>query len=133
MKNFIWILALIISSGMYAQEGGNLAGTIKDNEVFDEGVVFAEVRLRDTEFSTQTNFRGNFEFKGLTAGSYLLEVSYAGYETLEIPVEVKDGESTQITGAMSAKKLSLEDLSSVMSETRKNSGVTSDMKSPGEK
>lgn len=133
MKNFIWIFALIVSGSMYAQETGTLAGTIKDNEVFYEGVVFAEVRLKDTDFKTQTNFRGNFELKGLTPGNYLLEVSYAGYETLEIPVEVKDGESTQITGTMSAKRLSLEEFSSVMSETSKNTGSPSDINSSGKK
>ncbi|GGD48563.1 carboxypeptidase-like regulatory domain-containing protein [Muriicola marianensis] len=125
MKNFIWIFALLISTGIYAQEAGKLAGTIKDQEVFDEGVVFADVRLKDTEFKTQTNFRGNFELKDVTPGSYTLEVTYAGYETLEIPVEIKKGELTRVSSAMSAKSLSLEDLSAVMSETSERNNPTS--------
>ena len=119
MKNFILVLALLFSAGMSAQETGALTGTIKDQEVFDEGVVFASVRLVETEFQTQTNFRGNFELKGVNPGRYTLEVTYAGYETLEMPVEVREGEVTRISTAMSAKRLSLEELSTAMSATSK--------------
>jgi acetolactate synthase small subunit len=128
MKNLVWVLALILSSGLYSQESGNLAGTIKDQEVFDDGVVFAQVRLRDTEFKTQTNFKGNFEMKDVSPGHYTLEVTYAGYETLEIPVEVKQGELTRISSAMSAKRLSLDDLNSAISETHKESESQSETK-----
>ncbi len=133
MKNFIWIIALLLSSGLYAQESGNLTGTIKDQEVFDEGVVFAQVRLKDTEFKTQTNFRGNFELKNIYPGTYILEVSYAGYDTLEIPVLIQAGESTEITQFMSAKMLSMEDLSSLKvkpaaSSTNRESDLGADRK-----
>ncbi len=119
MKNFIWILALIFTAGLYAQESGDLKGTIKDQEVFDEGVVFASVRLVETDFRTQTNFRGNFELKGVNPGKYTLEVTYAGYETLKMPIEIKEGEVTHISRAMSANRLSMEELSTAMSATSK--------------
>ena len=119
MKNFILILALIFSAGVSAQETGVLTGTIKDQEVFDEGVVFASVRLVETELKTQTNFRGNFELKGVHPGKYTLEVTYAGYETLEMPVEIKEGEVTRISSGMAARRLSLDELSTAMSATSK--------------
>ncbi len=133
MKNFIWIVALLLSSGLYAQESGNLTGTIKDQEVFDEGVVFAQVRLKDTEIKTQTNFKGNFQLKNISPGTYILEVSYAGYDTLEIPVLIQAGESTEITQFMSAKMLSMEDLSSLKvkpaaSSTNRESDLGADRK-----
>ncbi len=133
MKYLLWLLTMLFCSGLYAQEPGILSGTIKDQEVFDEGLVFARVRLKDTDLSTQTNFRGNFELKNIAPGTYTLEVSYAGYETLEIPVLIRAGESTEITHFMSAKMLSMEDLSSLkvkpaVSSTNRESELGTDLK-----
>lgn len=117
MKHLIWIAILLISLGIQAQDSGKLAGTIKDNEVPGEGVVFADVRLKEIDYKTQTNFRGNFEIGDVAPGNYTIEVSYLGYETLEIPVEIKKGELTRIGVVLSARSLSFDDLSSLQTKS----------------
>lgn len=93
---------------------GKLTGTIMDQEVFNEGVVFAQVSLKGTDIHTQTNFRGNFEIRDLEPGRYTLNIVYPGYETLEIPVQIKKGEPTHIAHHMAAKTLDFEDLASLL-------------------
>ena len=113
MRNLLLLAALLFTLGVSAQDIGKLTGTITDQEVLDEGVVFAQVSLKGTSFKTQTNFRGNFEFRDLSTGNYTVQVTYPGYETLEIPVEIKKGEPTHIARYMAAKTLSFEDLASI--------------------
>ncbi len=122
MKNLLVLLLLLCTASMYSQAAGSLAGTITDQEVFNEGVVFAEVRLKNTDVKVQTNFRGNFEIKDVEPGAYTLEVSYAGYETLEIPVIVKGKEVTHIARSMAAKQLSIEDMS-LLDTAKENSDI----------
>lgn len=111
MKNLVLLLLLISSASMYSQVEGTLTGTITDQEVYNQGIVFAEIKLKGTELKTQTNFRGNFEIKYIAPGNYTLEVRYLGYETLQIPIIINGNEITQIASSMAAKQLSLEDMS----------------------
>jgi hypothetical protein len=122
MKNLLVLLLLLCTASMYSQTAGSLVGTITDQEVFNEGVVFAEVRLKNTDVKVQTNFRGNFEIKDVEPGTYTLEVSYAGYETLEIPVIIKGMEVTHIASSMAAKQLSMEDMS-LLDTAKENSDI----------
>jgi predicted phage tail protein len=46
-------------------------------------MAFATVALTNTYITTVTNSAGDFEFKNLKAGDYVLSVSYLGYEIQE--------------------------------------------------
>ncbi|NNJ88068.1 MAG: carboxypeptidase-like regulatory domain-containing protein, partial [Eudoraea sp.] len=106
----------------YSQVEGTLAGTITDQEVYNEGIVFADVRLKNTDIKVQTNFRGNFEIKDIEAGNYTVEVSYLGYETLEIPVVIQGNEVTIVASSMAAKQLGMEDMT-LLDITKKNNDI----------
>lgn len=110
MKNILLLFLMFFATSIYSQAEGTLAGTITDREVLNEGLVFAEVKLKDTDIKVQTNFRGNFEIKDLEPGSYTVVVDYLGYETLEMPVVIKENEVTHIASSMAAKQLSMEDM-----------------------
>ena len=128
MKNLFWMIVLLSVLGLSAQDKGKLTGTILDQEVYDEGVVFAQVSIKDTQHKTQTNFRGNFEIKDLDPGAYTLSITYPGYESLEIPVEIKEGEPTHIARYMAAKTLNFEDLASIQpSSTNGENKAESDL------
>jgi len=114
MKNIILFGALLFTSLLFSQESGIVAGTIMDKEVFNEPLIFADVRLKNTPKKVQTNFRGNFEITDVPPGSYTLEIRYLGYEKVEIPVIVEQEEVTRITQVLSAKKLSMEDMSTLV-------------------
>ncbi len=68
-----------------AQEAA-LKGRVHANE---EPVAFATVALRGTNKGTVTNLDGSFELKGITLGSYVVEVSAVGYKKRTQQVQVK--------------------------------------------
>ena len=133
MKNLFWIFCLMFTTGIYAQEGGKLAGTIKDNQLLGEGVVYADVQLKKTSYKTQTNFRGNFELKDVAPGAYIVEITYPGYETIEVPVTIKEGEESRISASMSAKTLSFTDMASLQETISENKIDTNADLSTGQK
>ena len=81
-------LLLLTCQQILAQESGTIYGHISDAVENSEPMIFAEVGLKNTSFSTQTNFYGNFELSGIEFGNYMLTINYAGYEPIEIPVTI---------------------------------------------
>lgn len=114
MKYIILFGTLLFTSLLFSQESGIVAGTIMDKEVFNEPLIFADVRLKNTPKKVQTNFRGNFQITDVPPGSYTIVITYLGYEKVEIPVIVEKEEVTRITQVLSAKKLSMEDMSTLV-------------------
>ncbi|NNL00887.1 MAG: carboxypeptidase-like regulatory domain-containing protein [Eudoraea sp.] len=114
MKYIILFGTLLFTSLLFSQESGTVAGTIMDKEVFNEPLIFADVRLKNTPKKVQTNFRGNFQITDVPPGNYTIVITYLGYEKVEIPVIVEQEEVTRITQVLSAKKLSMEDMSTLV-------------------
>ncbi|TEB40678.1 carboxypeptidase-like regulatory domain-containing protein, partial [Flavobacterium circumlabens] len=52
--------------------------------------------LKDSKYGTSANEYGAFEFSKVKAGSYTLQVSLTGYETLEQEVSVTESETTTL-------------------------------------
>lgn len=103
LKKVLFLLLVLMNVAfMAAQRSGTVSGSINDREMQEEPLLFANVALKNTLWSTQTNFHGNFEFTGVTPGEYTLVVAYLGYETLEVPLMVKAGETTSIQETLSA-------------------------------
>lgn len=120
-KILAFILFLMTVSLGYGQETGGIRGHISDAEATDEALLFAHVALTDTNRSVQTNFHGNFEFSNVKAGDYVLTVQYPGYETLEIPVTVKENEQSYISSSLLAR--SPDSYSATLSETVSSLGT----------
>jgi hypothetical protein len=103
MKNCLLILLFLFFCAVtFAQDNGTIQGRITDAEMNDEPMLYAEVSLKDSAWSTRTNFHGNFEMTNVEAGNYTLVVSYLGYETLELPIEVRENNVVRIYKAMQA-------------------------------
>ena len=81
---------------MFAQETtGGVVGMVYDNE--GEVVAYATVVITDNStnetYSTYTQENGSYKFYNLTPSSYIIEVSYIGYQTvLTPPMAVKLGQ-----------------------------------------
>lgn len=103
MKRILFLLLVLVNVAFVtAQDSGAIVGTITDNEMQEEPLLFANVTLENTLWSAQTNFHGNFEFTEVPEGNYTLIVTYLGYETMETPVAVKAGEVTSILKGLTA-------------------------------
>jgi hypothetical protein len=120
MKKIIFITLLLLSAGLYSQDLGTIKGTITDWEMNNEPLLFAEIAVKNTPWHTRTNFRGNFELADVTPGEYTLAISFLGYETLEVPVEVTEKGTTAIQEALRAKTIALEAISLNEPHTSKN-------------
>src|SRR5688572_21734127 len=97
------LITLLTSSNLFAQAGGTIRGTVTDEN--GAKVVGARIVLNFTpgvQLTTQTDQTGAFEYKGLRAGSYLVEVRANGFseftseaiqldrtETKELSVQLK--------------------------------------------
>ncbi|QBA63097.1 carboxypeptidase-like regulatory domain-containing protein [Muriicola soli] len=122
MKKAILLCFVLFTICLSAQKNGSIAGNILDNELHNEPLVFAHIELENTPFQTQTNFRGYFEIEGITPGTYTLIVRYPGYESLELPLIVSQGQATQIQHELSAIRININEL--VSEETsREASGI----------
>ncbi len=119
MKKVYFVFILLLSALSYGQETSIVRGQILDGELYNEPLLMASVSIANTPISTQTNFRGNFEFNDLAPGSYNLLVQFLGYEAIEIPIIVRSGENIEILETLFAKRLMLPvatDVSSIESE-----------------
>lgn len=109
MKRILFGLLLVLGyvSSSLAQGTGEVGGKILDGEFYNEPLLMANVSLQNTDWSTQTNFNGNFEITDVAPGSYILEIQFLGYESTELAIEVKADKKVEIHQSINAKSLPL--------------------------
>lgn len=112
MKPIVLVLLLtMFSFSVIAQKKGTIVGKITDKSLNNKPLAFANVLIKGTSKGTTTDFDGLFELNNLEVGTYVIVVSYLGYQTLEIPnVQVKANKVTQINGSVSQDSQSLEEV-----------------------
>lgn len=94
MKSLITLFfSLLIVTGLYAQKTGVLKGKITDKGTGEE-LIAANVYIKGTNLGVATDVNGNYEIKGIKAGTYSVEVTYLGYEKLlQTGVKIEAGET----------------------------------------
>lgn len=91
MKTLLSFLVFsCLSIAAYAQGTGLVTGLVVDKNQ-QLSLPGATLRLRPGNHYTVSNQQGRFEFLGVPAGRYTLEVTYIGYEKAATEVEVKPG------------------------------------------
>lgn len=109
MKKIVLALAFLSTLVLAGQNQGSISGKILDLEVNGEPLPFANVDLKNTQFKTHTNLHGNFELVNVYPGTYTLVVSFLGYKTVELPIEIKAGQTIKIYKGLKAKMLNASD------------------------
>ncbi|WP_246062545.1 TonB-dependent receptor [Mesohalobacter halotolerans] len=101
-----------MSLQILAQETtGNIVGKITDKEFNNEPLPFANVILKGEDKGTTTDAQGLFNIGNLQPGTYTVEFSYVGYETITIEdVEVIAGKVTEVNTAMGATAATLDEV-----------------------
>lgn len=118
MKKIFILFALIICSFSFSQETSAIKGQILDGEFFNEPLLMASVSIDNADISTQTNFRGNFEFTDITPGTHDVLVQFVGYDPIHIEITVKEGEQAEILETLYAKSLPMPSTAKVSSTTK---------------
>lgn len=104
MPRFYPFLFLLLSISFgFAQDNGSVWGHIRDMGMDNEPLIFAQVELKGTSRSIQTNFHGNFELNDIDPGHHTLIVSYLGYEPVEAPVVVSEDQITRLDLSLGKK------------------------------
>jgi len=88
-KRFLFVVTLLLTTGIYAQ---NISGTVTSD---DGPLPGATVLVQGTNNFATTDFDGNFTIEA--AQGAILEVSFVGYTTQQVPV---DGDQITITLAL---------------------------------
>jgi Fe(3+) dicitrate transport protein len=68
------------------QQFGTINGTVKDKE--GNPLPHAIVILKNTKLGVEADEKGNYEIKNITPGSYHVEVTYLGYQTITKEITV---------------------------------------------
>lgn len=110
MKNIFFALVFMFSAVLFSQHQGGIKGTVTDEAMNNDPMLFANVQLKGTDTSYQTNFHGNFEISDITPGTHTLVVSYAGYETQEIQVVVKEAKTTLVHTDLAPMQISFDNV-----------------------
>ena len=103
----------------------NLRGNVYDHET-GEPIVFGTIRLEGTAIGTNTDLKGFFSLGNVPAGQYTLVVTYIGYDSLAIDVQLQDGniEYRQLRMRPNAVNLSTVDVSASREKARSDVQVS---------
>ena len=100
MKLKFLFFILLISSSLLAQKG-TISGTLTDKDMNNEPLPFANVQLKGTTIGTTTDENGKYSLN-VEAGNHTLQLSFLGYETIEVPVTVKENQTITVNRALTA-------------------------------
>jgi outer membrane receptor protein involved in Fe transport len=106
---FIKLLLILLTSSVFAQNKGTILGTLTDKDAKNSALTAANVLLKNTKFSTNTDMNGKYKLN-VPAGDYIIQFSFVGYETIEIPVKVVAGETITIDKTLGTASNSLKDV-----------------------
>ncbi len=105
MKKIYLALFVLATAISFAQETGTIQGKLTDKELNDEPLVFGNILIKGTSLGTTSDFDGLYEFNNLEPGTYTLEISFLGYETITAEnIVVKAGEITKADFSLGASQ-----------------------------
>jgi Fe(3+) dicitrate transport protein len=106
MKDYIICLGIwIIVAGQAFGQKAMIKGQISSGK--NEPVVGANVVLKGTVRGVQTNSQGEYIIKGLSSGTYTVEVSFLGFRCKNKSVELADNQTSVVNFLMEEEDLTL--------------------------
>lgn len=98
-KMILPLLFSIFSSAVFSQNTGSISGKITGKQT-NEVLPGATVTIKGTSNSVITDNTGYFILQKINAGKIIIVISYVGYETIELTVDVANGRSTIVNSAL---------------------------------
>ncbi len=88
------LIAVLMAFGQIAMAQGTVKGLIQDSQT-DEALIGATVMVEGTTIGATTDLNGVFNFEA-PAGTHTLVFRYVGYQSQEMEITVKDGETKDL-------------------------------------
>lgn len=104
-------------------ELGTVSGSIRTKD--NQPDAFVTVRIKGFQ-STSTDEDGNYSFKNVPAGNYIIGISHVGRSSLNRQIHVKANETTTVSFVLSASSTDLEEVLVIANKTNKFSEKQSD-------
>lgn len=105
MKQFFTFIILLAAVSLKAQNG-TIAGALTDKEAAGQPLPFANVLIKGTTKGTTSDFDGNYTINNIEPGTYTIEFSFVGYQSVEkANVVVTAGNTTTVNQELSAGAL----------------------------
>lgn len=101
-------LFILMTSTLFAQKG-TIKGTLTDRDLNNEPLPFANVLVKGTTTGASSDESGNYAIS-IEAGTYTLEFSFLGYETITETVTVVAGQTVTVNKALGAGSYTLKDV-----------------------
>lgn len=124
MKFKLLFLTLFITAVSFSQNKGTIVGILTDKNANNQSLPFANVLIKGTNIGTNTDIDGKYSIS-IAAGSYTVQFSFVGYESVEIPVTVLANETITLNKTLGSAGFTLEDV--VIKTTRKRNTETAVM------
>jgi TonB-dependent receptor len=100
MKIKLLIITLFITFFSTAQKG-TVSGVLTDKDMNNEPLPFANALIKGTTIGTTTDIDGKYSLS-VEPGNYTLELSFLGYQTIEVPINVKAGQTVTVNKALTS-------------------------------
>jgi iron complex outermembrane receptor protein len=113
MIRLLFLFGLLISNLIaIAKNTTDGGGTIQGKVTTSDGLPAANVSviIKETGKGVVTNESGEFRFKNVQNGTYQLEVSLVGYETISKTVEVTEGKTVSVNIEINSSSQKLEEV-----------------------
>ena len=109
MKFKLIIISFLFSVFSYSQGKGTVTGFVTDKEANNSPLPFANVVIKGTNIGATTDENGKYTFTA-NAGTYTLQFSFVGYESIESSVDIKQGETTTSSISLGSGGYKLDDV-----------------------
>ncbi|TDN81577.1 iron complex outermembrane receptor protein [Salegentibacter sp. 24] len=98
LTNSLIILFLLSVQFSFAQNTGSVEGIV----INSSGDLLSDVNIEveGLQIGDETNNRGEFRLSNIPQGNYTLQISYVGYETQHLEVNVQPGTTTDIASVV---------------------------------
>src|SRR4051812_20885865 len=90
LKTTLFFILSFICSSVFAQTG-DVRGFVYFNENA-EAAIYTSVYLKGTTYGSTTDLNGFFSISRIPPGTYTLQVTSVGYDTIRVDVIVKEGD-----------------------------------------
>ena len=92
---YLFFLLIILPSLLFSQinktqSEGTIRGFVYE-ESTSEPIIYANVSILNTNFGASTDDNGYFIFPKVPSGNYTIQVSFMGFQTKSINIELKNG------------------------------------------